>query len=360
MKKLLALLLCLLMLISMAACSNRNKTEEKDNKTYLVTLQKTMQSDEVTGSSAFSYDEKGRPVLIEINMSTDRSMMAEIVYDSYGYKILEAYTSNNAGNQVQHEIVYDMRYSNGQLIHCDFTVSSSSKKTQMGFDLQYDANGNLILLTYDAAYTVNRLGVWHSFDYDDQGRLTQETLCQKFVSNDMHSGSDRYQVTQCRYGYREDGKVLDFNVYTAESYSPILHDQLEGLDFQPTPDDYTFYFNEEGKLIFFISGSDDAYESGDTTIYEDSRYSFDKNGNLLSTVQNGSGYSYGYTGFDLTPQEAQMAKRLQHGISEYLLAYMIFARMDPVYCEIAPMLLYVPMLQNPVYYLVPYPMWGVM
>lgn len=358
MRKLLALLLCLLMLVSLAACGNRNKTEEKDNKTYLVTLQKTMKSGEVTGSSAFSYDEKGRPTLLEINISADRSMMAEIVYDSFGYKIMESYTSVHGESRVQHEVLYDMRYSNGQLTHCDFTVSTGNKNITMGFDLQYDANGNLILLTYDKAYTANRLGVWHSFAYDAQGRLIQESLCQKFISNDLMSGSDRYQVTQCRYSYQQDGKVLDFSVYTAESFSEISPDNLEGLDFQPTPDDYTFCFDETGKLLYAGSGSDDASLNGNTTIYNDSRYSFDKNGNLLSTVQDGSGYTYGYTGFDLTPQEAVMAKRLQHGISEYLSAYMSFARMDPVYCEVAPMLLYVPLLQNPVYYLVPYPMWG--
>ena len=53
-----------------------------------------------------------------------------------------------------------------------------------------------------------------------------------------------------------------------------------------------------------------------------------------------------------------MAKRLQHGISEAMTTYMALAHMDPIYCEIGPMLLYAPMLQNPVYYLVPYPMWG--
>ena len=53
-----------------------------------------------------------------------------------------------------------------------------------------------------------------------------------------------------------------------------------------------------------------------------------------------------------------MAKRLQHGVSEYLAAQIMSARMDPIYCEIGPVILYTPLLQNPVYYLVPYPMWG--
>lgn len=358
MKKLFAFVLCVVMLLSMSACSKRNKDLEKENKTYLVTLQKTLDENVVTQSANFTYDAKGRPTLIELRMREDRTAMAQIIYDAYGNKVSEIYTSIDGDKRKQQEIHYDMTYENGVLTHCDRLVFNGAQQTRAGFDLTYDANGNLVLLTYDAAYTAKYANMWHSFEYDDDGRLIQETLCHTKTSSEL-DGVVAYRLAQCRYAYTEDGKTVIFSAYTAETDTPVTADALEGIPFQPTPDLYSFCFNDSGKLLYVGAGAEDVYQVGDKTIYDSEKYKFDKYNNLLSTVQNGSGATYGYTGFDLTQKEAIMAKRLQHGVSEFLYAYALYVRIDPVYYEVGPIVLFAPMLQNPVYYLVPYPMWGI-
>ena len=358
MKKIFALLLCVCVFVGLTACGGRKKAEQPDNKTYLVSMQKTLQADEVTRSASFSYDEKGRPILMEIKTGKDRSMIAEIVYDSHGNKVAEFYNNFQNGSTIQQEIHYNLTYTGDQITHCDMSVSNNRKVTDMGFDLHYDAAGRLVLLTYDERYTTYRQVVWHSFEYDAAGRLVRETQCQKYASASLANPEDTYKLAQCRYDYTEDGKVMNFGVYTAETTTPVTPDNLQGLTFVSTPDAYSFCFDDAGKLMYVGSGPEDVYQAGDETVYDNKSYTFDKNGNLLSTVQNGTGNTFGYTGFNLTQQEAEMAKRLQHGISEAMTTYMALAHMDPIYCEIGPMLLYAPMLQNPVYYLVPYPMWG--
>ena len=359
MKKIVILLLCLCLLLSMAACSKRNKELEKENKTYLVTLQKTMEANSVTQSANFTYDAKGRPTLIELHLQEGRTVMAQIIYDAYGNKISEIYTSNDGQEKQQQEIQYDMTYLNGVLTHCDKVLVGGGHGARMGFDLSYDANGNLVLLSYDETYTARHENLWHSFEYDDAGRLIRETLCKTKAESNQLDSLISYRLAQCRYAYSDDGKTVTFSVYTADVPTPVTADALDGIDFQPTPDLYNFCFNDSGKLFYVGSGAEDVYKNGDKTIFDSEKYKFDKYGNLLSTVQNGSGAIYGYTGFDLTRKEAEMAKRLQHGVSEYLCSFALYERIDPVYYEIGTAVLFVPMLQNPVYYLIPYPVWGI-
>lgn len=359
MKRLLALLFCACLLLGLTACGSRKNTEiVSDGKTYLVTTQKTMRSQDVTSTASFTYDEKGRPQLVEVTASERYSFAVEFAYDSHGNKIAEIYTDVRNGNITRHETHYDMTYAGDKLVHCDLTSSRGSQETTMGFDLSYDAAGRLTLLTYDEAYTASQQRIWHSFDYDTNGRLIRETQCRLIPSNSLDNPYGTYAVTQCRYDYNTDGSVMLFSMHTAEATDPVTPDNLDGLNFQPTPDLYSFCYNETGKLIYSGSGPEDVYQDGDETIYDDDSYTFDKLGNLLSTVQNGTGNTYGYTGFQLTEQEAATAKRLLHSVSESLSTYILYARLDPVYCEVGPILLYAPLLQNPVSYLVPYPMWG--
>ena len=160
MKKIIILLLCLCLLLSISACSKRNKELEKENKTYLVTWLKTMEANSTTQSANFTYDAKGRPTLIELQMREDRAMIAQIIYDSYGNKISEIYTSIDGEEKSQQEIRYDMTYQNGVLTHCDKVLVGNGHGTRMGFDLSYDANGNLTLLSYDETYKASSGNIW--------------------------------------------------------------------------------------------------------------------------------------------------------------------------------------------------------
>ncbi len=254
MKKLFSLFLCLCLLLGLTACGSRKKAEQPDNKTYLVSMQKTLQADKVTHSASFTYDEKGRPILIEVEMGKDRRMAAEIVYDSHGNKIAEFYNNFQNNTQIQQEIHYDLTYTNDQITHCTMSVFNGNKVTDMGFDLHYDSAGRLTLLTYDDHYTVQRQCVWHSFTYDASGRLIRETQCRKFASASLANPADTYRLTQCRYDYTNDGKVMNFGVYTAETTTPVTPDTLDGLTFVPTPDAYAFCFDDAGKLMYVGSG----------------------------------------------------------------------------------------------------------
>lgn len=356
MKKLFALLLCLCLLLSMAACGNRKEAEEKEKTVsyYVVTSEKHYNKDELTSSAEITYDSKGRPLTIKIEMVGARTMETKLSYDKYGNKVRETYTYTDLeiGLTSTTDEIYELTYEGDKLTHCDIVDQTGNR---MGFDLQYDDKGRLIRVDYDEAYTNARASAWHTYEYDDQGRLVQETNGRRMLSP-FGVATDMETTTQMRYQYGENN-----NVFYTEYSGRVL--RVEGSDAAPemelTKSDYqyNYCFDKNGKVIYVGADEEDVYKEEYGTLQDDDRYSFDAHGNLLSYVNGEARVEYTYEKRELTRKEAEMAKRLAHGASSFMTPYLMFGKMDPLYVEVAPLVYYAPYLKNPVYYLAPCPLW---
>lgn len=359
MKKMFALLLCLPMLLSMAACGNKNGAEEEKEKTisyYVVTSEKHYNKDELTSSAEFTYDSKGRPLTMKIEMAGKRTMETKLSYDKYGNKIRETYTYTElaTGLTTTTDEIYELTYEGDKLTHCTITDQAGDGR---GFDLRYDDQGRLVLVDYDEAYTQARLDLWHTYEYDDQGRLIKETSCKKRATGlSIVDASMVYSVVQMRYQYGKDDNVF-YTEYTANFLEEVTPETLQEQALEKKPEQYNYCFDKDGKVIYVGADEEDVYKKEYGALQDDDRYTFDAHGNLLSYVNGEARVEYTYEKRELTRKEAEMANRLAHGASSFMTPYIIFGKLDPLYVDVAPVVYYTPYLRNPVYYLAPCPLW---
>lgn len=357
MKKLFALLLSVVMLLSMAACGNRKEAEEEKEKTvsyYVVTSEKHYNKDELTSSAEFTYDSKGRPLTIKIEMVGERTMETKLSYDKYGNKVRETYTYTDleTGLTSTTDEIYELTYEGDKLTHCDIVDQTGNR---MGFDLQYDDKGRLIRVDYDEAYTNARASVWHTYEYDDQGRLVQETNGRRMLSP-TGVATDMETTTQMRYQYGENNNVF-YTEYSGRVLCEEGSDAAPEVELTKTDYQYNYCFDKNGKVIYVGADEEDVYKEEYGTLQDDDRYSFDAHGNLLSYANGEARVEYTYEKRELTRKEAEMANRLAHGASSFMTPYTMFGKMDPLYVDVAPLVYYAPYLKNPVYYLAPCPLW---
>ena len=360
MKKSCALLLCLCLLLSLTACStekdSQKEKEEEKITVYLVSGQKSYQKGGRRTSATMEYDEKGRPTVINIEMSTGTEIKSEVTYDKHGNKIREECTQTFDKRTTTTITEQNFTYLGGKATHCDYSFDGN---TRGGFDLKYDKNGRLILITYDEAYTTSMLLAWHSFAYDDDGRLIRETMCR--YQPDLMTGNNYYQLTQCRYEYNDENRSMYFSMAGgrcgAEEPKPGAENELKLEEIENNA--YTYFYNKSGQLVGVLPGREAESEFGNKPdLFEDECYTFDKHGNLLSYEYGETRTEYTYIKLELTKQEAELSWRMCHGICEGANAHLLSAKQDPVYVDIAPIVMYIPTLYSPVYYLVPYPQWG--
>ena len=356
MKKLFALLLCLLMLISMAACGSKKDAEEKEKMVsyYVVTSEKHYNKDELTSSAEFTYDSKGRPLTMKIEMVGKRTMETKLSYDKNGNKIRETYTYTELENGLSYttDEIYELTYEGDKLTHCTITDQAGDSR---GFDLRYDEQGRLVRVDYDEAYTNAQAVMWHTYEYDAQGRLIQETSCRKTPSP-LGVASDMETTMQMRYQYGENNNVFyteySGRVLYVEGVDVALEMELTKSDYQ-----YNYCFDKNGKVIYVGADEEDVYKEEYGTLADDDHYTFDAHGNLLSYVNGETRVEYTYEQRVLTEEEVEMANRLAHGASSFMTPYMMFGKLDPLYVDVAPLTYYAPYLKNPVYYLAPCPLW---
>ena len=358
MKKLFTLLLCLCLLLSMAACGSKKDAEEKEKMVsyYVVTSEKHYNKDELTSSAEFTYDSKGRPLTMKIEMVGTRTTETKLSYDKNGNKIRETYTYTDlaTGLTSTTDEIYELTYEGDKLTHCTITDQAGDSR---GFDLRYDDQGRLLRVDYDEAYTQAMLDLWHTYEYDDQGRLIKETSCKKMVTGlSITAASMVYSVVQMRYQYGEDNNVF-YTEYTARFLEEVTPETLQEQVLEKKTEQYNYCFDKDGKVIYVGTDEEDVYKEEYGTLMDDDRYTFDAHGNLLSYVNGEARVEYTYEKRELTRKEAEMANRLAHGAFSFMTQYMMFGKLDPLYVDVAPLIYYAPYLRNPVYYLAPCPLW---
>ena len=359
MKKFFSLILCLCLLLSLTACStekdSQKEKEEEKITVYLVTGTKSYYKNELSSSATMEYDKKGRPTVVSIQMSNGHQRKSEIAYDKNGNKVQEIVTAYMDGKPITSTYDYALTYDDGKMIRCDCFVNEEAKG---GFDLEYDEYGRLILIDYDEEYTLNNTYTWHNFAYDNDGRLIQENRCIRY--NYQPTGHVMYQLVQCRYEYNTKNTMYFSMGSNHANVQEINPGDEEGLELQEIQNSsFTYFYNKSGELVGALAGKQEKSEFGNKPdIFEDDRYTFDENGNLLAYENGESRTEYTYTKVKLTQKEAEISMRMRHGIAEGTNAYAIYGPMDPIYVDTAPLSLYHPVMYSSVYYLIPYPQWG--
>ena len=356
MKHLFALALALLMLPSMAGCGRNENAEEAKTPLYVVTEQKNYSTDKLSSVSTFQYDDHGRPTAIELTYTDGTIRRSELTYDEYGNRIQEkiTYKMTDTAEWITHVTNYTLTYTDGRITHCE---SSDNGEPIGSMDLHYDSIGNLVLVEYDANYVEKLRICWNSFEYDATGRLIQETTCRSYPNYD--SGGIEgcyYAIHRVDYSYDSSGNLSHYSASNAVSNDPVAYNQADSLEYNPTGDQWTFVTDKDGHLVCNNLKPDSDYTNEQFSIMDSLKSEscvFDDHGNLVKT----SGTEYSYQAIELRTSDAQIAKRLMHGIAEGINSSTFFACMDPLFLRICPMVLYVPQSYFPFYYLIPYPMW---
>ncbi len=377
MKRLLATLLMLCMLFSITACGDETAPHVQGSDTqktliiYVVTEQKNYTNGELTSSATFQYDACGRPTVIERKQYHDDTSYGdmieklELTYDEHGNRIRQVYTEAypDIDTTRQRQIDFALTYTNGALTHCDYS-SGSENETFLGYDLQYDAQGRLIQVTYN--YTEEEIEpstgrtCWESYTYDKNGKLVAETVCTQSASGDYYMGiTVSYSLQRVCYTYNEKGQVTERYLMGTRQDKPISPDEAEKLTYNRPSEQFYFYYDGKGKLARTASGAEYDHDGSSAAIYTDPQYTFDEHGNLLRFQKSDDNWvEYTYMAMEVRSSDAEMAKHLMHGIDKTMRRYMELSLMDPLYWTIGPKYLYYnDVCVNDFYYLVANPLW---
>lgn len=347
MKKLTALVLCLCLVCGLSACAQPEKEEEAKKQTYYFLKEKRMYiKDEQRQSVSFSYDKHGRPTAIELKLEENKTHKAEIEYDKKGNKIKEVYAITTSGGTRTRQTEYQLTYDGDKLIRSE---NNYDGRKDVALDIEYDNKGRITMITYDTEGTDPGDTLWHSFTYDAKGRLIQETACTNKVG---------YALEQVQYKYNDDTHSVVIGFFASGNYPEPFKPGAENELKLQLRQYYYFFFNKNGELIH-TDPTEDIYTGEDLSIAKNPEYNFDKNGNLISYNSGETRIEYEYIELKLTKEEAELAMRFKHGISEELQTYSMFTTADPIYPEVGVPHFVIPMLYTSVYYLIPYPMWGV-
>lgn len=359
MKQFFGILLCLCLLLSMAACE-RNEAqeqapeEEKKITFYLVTEQKTYTNGQLSASAAFTYDAHGRPLVMQLQNMGGKTLRCQITYDEQGNPIRENVQQQypDMAEPYTYDVEFVPTYENGRLTAIrQSTVSSDGTSSEtVNTQLHYDSEGHLIL----AEYTGNTQYRWNSYVYDGEGRLVQETRCMCNQLGVMIS----YVYRRAIYTYDSEGRLVEHQAVYALSDRLMTQQEADALTYENAAGDHVyFYYGSDGRLIRTSGIPMTPAPDESQSIYHNDQCSFDENGNLIRVQQGADSWTeYTYAAIEITEEEAVMAKRLMHGVSSHIANYNYLACMDPKYAQQIPLTLYLPTVgYMHHYYLIDYP-----
>lgn len=335
MKKLLALLLTFVFILSLASCGAGDNSDKLPNKSaeeliaegnyldaYRVLLAKGDKNSNIKlddfiflpkktvetnyrGNKAtcvFTWDSEGKP--LKAAASTGNSSY-EIIYtygeNTYSYSrdgvIGEKFTLNEAG-QVVH---LDYYRTDGEINSTEYTYDEKGNlirevETIPGNDYPsdytytYDENGRLIKAKHEYGHSYDE----ESYTYDEAGRLVKETTTYSYdddFAEKIYTYNDKGQLIKKEYKYNDDGVV-----------------ETSGVT--------TYTYNENGNpATMFIE-----YYDGETYLYE---WTYDRYGNLTKEVKTNT-YKNGDKRVNMIEHEeytAFYAPKLHHVMDEVLKSY---------------------------------------
>lgn len=275
MKRLLAILLAMCMLLSLAACGEpEDEDDKKPNKTK-PSATETGGKNEPTDPEVPGTEEATRNVWLATEM-------AKTVHDEY------------AGPQVYREVyTYDLQ---GNLVsRVSYTPSG---QVSSSVTMEYDADGHMIKEifksgnVYEYAYDalgnqfkiVGDEGQTYTLELDDQGRALRY---QDPYSTDVYTYAEdmtSYTVTS----YNEKGQATQYTEYTLDEKGHVVMTRRCGMDGKLR---YRTDFVYENDLLV----QELYYELGSETYVSTSHtYTYDAYGNRLTDHYDGNYYSPDY------------------------------------------------------------------
>lgn len=355
MKRVIAVVFALCLLVSLAACGKpNNQSTEKKETMYVLTEQKGYQNGQPYATTTYQYDACGRPLEIRCIVENGDLYLSQLTYDANGNITQEklSFVYAKTGETMDRQHNYGLTYVDGKLTHCDYTYNQDAVG---GMDLSYDEKGNLVLVEYDDAYEEKLRFVWHLFEYDAEGRLIRETQC---TNMSMADGAPQYHFSRIEYGY--DADILSsIRHFAAITDYTVDHSKIGTVEFREIDTEYAFSTDKNGYLVYVGREPDPDYPNGQFSIFDfidTDEFVFDEHGNLVKINNDGILWAeYTYAAIEVTSEEAQTAKQMMHGISPSMDG--IYVCMDPLFRQLGPMMLYHAPISFVFYYLIPYPMW---
>ncbi len=357
MKKLFAILLTLVVLLSLVACG-KSSEEEKMTTLYLVTKIKDYNNGDIRVSH-FQYDDHGRPIQMEVDAG-DYVTKMELTYDDHSNLANTKRTDIlPSGSTSVPRTSPSLTYSGNQLTR---VVYNTRPDWSCGLDLEYDSAGRLTLVVCDEEYADKVAYPWHRFSYDDQGRLIKvTTCCQATGTISGASGhSIVYYLQSEHYRYDAAGNLSENYWTMSDSYlriTPEEADQIEETQMDRDSDHY-FYHYADGKLDR-IEDRNGKQVYSRSEFYSNPDYTFDEQGNLIRVQTSDTAWTeYTYEAIEVRETDAVMAKRLMRGILDNL-GIRSSAVMDPMAYHILPRRNYSLESRCPsfdFYYLIPFPL----
>ena len=277
MKKLMAMLLALVMILSLCACDKKNSTEEELETAYLLTEIGATQTDSEGKTHSMrgtvEYDDDYN--VIGTKTYEDGKLSMEITYDKDMDKPLVEQEYDEDGKKTDRtEYTYD---ANGNLLERSGSYSYDGETTTFKEVCTYDANGNKLTekeyrnneLQYERTTTytafnkpakevVNNYGdeTIYTYTYDEHENVISCKTERKFADRDSYSYEEIYENTY------EGDKLVEVKCYN-----------------DGTLEEYTKYDANGNEILRVYYFGDDGEES--------SRYEtiYDTNGNVLKRIE---------------------------------------------------------------------------
>jgi antitoxin component YwqK of YwqJK toxin-antitoxin module len=293
MKKLIAMMLALVMILSLCACSNSGKTEEKDDEkegggskggtttvgklTEVVMTETSSNGSTNTMKAVLEYDDNQK--LIATKTYLNGKLEFDATYDKDIEKpLLEVMYDDDGKEHARYEYSYTYDANGNCLEQTERYTDSNGNSDFDKIVKTYDANGNVLT---SKEYDDGELFWEYSYTYTATGKIATRTEV-RYEENEEHS-NDTYSydehdnllsiVTDGEYGlstdtyentYDENGKLVEVKVYddgTLEKYKKydadgnctlnVSYEPYYGDEIWRTESTY-----ENGKLVKEVEYSD--------------------------------------------------------------------------------------------------------
>ena len=278
MKKLIAMLLALVMILSLCACDKKNSTEEELETAYLLTEISATQTDSEGKTHSMrgtvEYDDDYN--VIGTKTYEDGKLSMETTYDKDMDKPLVEQEYDEDGKKTDRtEYTYD---ANGNRLERSGSYSYDGKTTTFKEVCTYDANGNQLT---EKSYSNGELEYEYTYTYTAFNKVA--TQIRRDNDGDETHSTYTYDEHENVISCKTERKFADRDSY---SYEEIYENTYEGDKLvevkcynDGTLEEYTKYDANGNEILRVYYFGDDGEES--------SRYEtiYDANGNVLRRIE---------------------------------------------------------------------------
>lgn len=296
MKKIYCLALCLLLILTLAACGGKSA----DRTVSLLTEEAVRNSDgSIQVRYTYEYDDRGNLLTAEFPGASQNTIL-RYTYDDLGYMTEKAQVSVLPGGEVTATEQYRYTLKKGLPETCQVFLDGQEQYT-CTFQIK---KGRITRVdyTYPTDISQQMAERWQAYEYDKNGNLLRESFCRSVP----YFPDLQYSVYQHRYEYDENGNLKTLIYEFATTQEEITN--VDGLSFEQQHV-WQFVRNEQGQLTAMtIDGDPYTFTVTDTGISIpdiNDDWELDSTGNVVSTGSR----TYTYETVQLSGQDADRFDR---------------------------------------------------